>query len=549
MRTTLIASLVLTAFAGPAAAGTFYDVGVPGGQLTSLSHNGRIAAGIAGDSAWRWNKDRGAALLTGFVSSNGMSSWAQPVAGAWVDGNGDSVAALAYSNSDLLGGPVEIGGYPGTGGGFDGNVSEAYDVSDNGIAVGLAYDETNNAIAFRWTAEEGMTRLPVNRPSTYSRANGISTNGAVIYGWNDQDTGARTGVIWQNGQPLDLTDAMGNPIGEALASNANGSVVVGSEYSTDAGFEAWRWTAATGVQPIGLIAAAPARAKARIGAAATQVPARSERADMRLATEPDGFFPAAAYAFAVSDSGRVIVGASGVFPTRHAFVWTPDQGMQLLSDYAAAHGVAIPDGWDLNTADAVSGDGKVIAGWGIGPSGIGSFVIDLHDDEPTEAQIDAHGTVAYNDLDAGPFAGVPTGTAVKLRMRIAADGALEIEPGEDTRYPIELDTFSMTAGAASETLVATQFGPNVDLTNDYPKSDGIHLFATPTASGQLFEFELFNPGGDLFDSDDLGHVNRTFRPESFEKTSWLVEDGDLMMWVQLDWVRVSDYPSLRAAQK
>jgi hypothetical protein len=78
------------------------------------------------------------------------------------------------------------------------------------------------------------------------------------------------------------------------------------------------------------------------------------------------------------------------------------------------------------------------------------------------------------------------------------------------------------------------------ITNDYPMSDGIHLFSTPTASGQAFEFELFNPGGNMFDSDDLNRINRTFGAEFFEKASWMVEDGNHSMWVQLDTVSIND---------
>ena len=545
MRTSLYAGLALAVFAGNAGAGTFYDVGVAGGQITSLSHDGRIAAGVVGGGAvFRWNKDRGAVPLSGFVSSYGMNSWAQPVAGAYTpDGDiANASAALAFSNSDLVGGPLVIGGFPGTGGGFGTGVSEAYGVSDNNIAVGLAYDEVNNAIAFRWTAAEGMTRLPVHREDTYSRANGISDNGRTVFGWNDQSDGFRSGVIWQNGTTLDLKDAGGNPLGEALAANAGGSVVVGAGYETANGSEAWRWTAATGAQPIGILSSAPATIKGNSHARYKAPVVRSERAEAALGSGPNGFFPPAAYAFAVSNDGNTIVGATGVFPQRHAFIWTPSTGMQLLSDYAAAHGVTIPAGWDLNTADAISADGKTIAGWGFGPSSVGSFVIDLHDDTAHEGVLEARGTVAFNNLSSGPFAGVPTGTTATLKFRMSPDG-FEIEPGEDTRYPIELDTFELRAGTATETLVATAFGPNVDLTNDYPLSDGIHLFSTPTASGQAFEFEMFNPGGNLFDSDDLARVNRTFGPQFFEKTSWLVSAGDEMMYVDLQWVRISEFPS------
>ena len=106
-----------------------------------------------------------------------------------------------------------------------------------------------------------------------------------------------------------------------------------------------------------------------------------------------------------------------------------------------------------------------------------------------------------------------------------------------------LDSFRLEAGSASETLVASPAGPGLILSNDYPKSDGIHLFSTPTATaGQALEFELFNPGGDLFDSDSLARINRTFGPEFFEKIAWSVQadGGATGMWLDLDSVTISD---------
>ncbi|HEY0178015.1 MAG TPA: hypothetical protein VGC30_00090 [Dokdonella sp.] len=504
MRTVLVvATAAAAALAGHAAAGTFIDVGP--GQLTSLSRNGRIAA----SSAWRWNKDRGTTPLTGFVSGNGMNSWAQPVAGAWTDADGNTVAALAYSNSDLVGEPVVIGAWPG-GVGLDGSLSVAYDVSDTGVAVGLAYDETGTAIAFRWTAAGGMTRLAVNRPANASRANAISADGSTIVGWNDRDDGSRTGVIWRDGVPLDLVDAAGAPVGEALAVSADGRVASGTGYvdAQSGDVEAWRWTAETGVQPIGCLG--------------------------ELGCGP-------AYGGAVADDGSVVVGWNGADFDRSAAIWTATGGMQPLADYLAQNGVAVPDGWTLGAATAVSADGETIGGWGLGPTGLESFVADLHD-PVAEASVEAHGVVDSNTLTSGPFAGVPAGTPVTLRFRIAAEDSVELEPGEDTRYPIELDTFELSAGTASDTLVATDFGPGLDLANDYPLSDGIHLFSSPLSTpGQSLEFELFNPGGDLFDSDDLDRINRTFDASFFEKIAWSVSQGDAAMSVDLDTVRIEDY--------
>lgn len=543
MRISLYAAIALAVLAARAEAGSFTDLGIANGQMTSLSRNGRIAAGIAGESGWRWAKDRGASVLDGFVEVEGMSSWAQPVAGAWSNADALDVGALAYSNSSLVGGPLEIGGMPGASG-VDGTLSVGYGVSDTKVAVGLAYDVGGNAIAFRWDAGNGITRLAVNRPGNYSRANGVSADGSVAWGWNDQDDGFRSAVAWHDGVPTDLVDADGNPIGEADGGSRDGSVIVGSGYATPDGASAWRWTAATGVQPLGVLALAPGRsapaAPATPGRTAL-VAAHPERASQRVGDAAPQGFPPASYAFGVSDDGNVIVGRSGAFPMFFATVWTPATGMVRLDDYATARGVTIPAGWSLMTATAVSADGLVIGGWGIDPDGaLDSFVIDLHDGASREAVLEARGTVDWNDLPDGPFAGVPVGTPVTMTFRLSPDG-FEIEPGAATSYPIELDTFSLVAGSASDTLAASASGPGVWITNDYPLSDGIHLFGTPTSSGQAMEFELFNPGGDLFDSDDLGRIDRTFGPEFFEKVSWVVAaGGDFGMYMALDSVSIHD---------
>jgi probable HAF family extracellular repeat protein len=554
MRISLCAGLIATVLASSASAGTYLDIGLDGAQLTSLSVNGRIAGGVIGNGAWRWAKDQNATIMPGFVTAAGMNSWAQPIAGQYTPDSdmGDSVAALYYSNSTLLGGPDLVGGYPGTGGGFGQGVSSAYGISDTGVVVGLAYDATNNPIAFRWTAAEGMTRLAVNRSATYSRANAISRDGSTIVGWNDQADGFRSGVIWRDGVPLDLVDANGIPVGEALGVSADGRVVVGINDNTANGQEAWRWTEQTGVEPLGVIAGMSARST-KVPAAVRAAQQRqhnlpSEQRDVRLAS-PDGFFPPASLAIAVSDDGSTIVGGSGIPPSRSAVIWTEQGGMQLLADYAAARGVTIPAGYFLASANAVSGDGLSIGGFAVGPTNYESFVIDLHHARPIPAKLTASGVVGYNDLPSGPFAGVPEGTPVQMSFVISPDG-FEISPGQNTAYPIVLSSFKLAAGTAHDTLQNVDDGVYVSITNDYPKSDGIHLFSTPTASGQAFEFELFNPGGDMFDSDDLARINRTFGPEFFEKISWIVSEGDSMMWIDLQSVHIADYkPRISPLQK
>ena len=127
---------------------------------------------------------------------------------------------------------------------------------------------------------------------------------------------------------------------------------------------------------------------------------------------------------------------------------------------------------------------------------------------------------------------MPTGLGRSNCLAIAARGSIWVAgsatPGR------------LRAGSASETLQPVQGGVSVQITNDFPKSDGIHLFSTPTHSCQAFEFELFNPGGNLFDSTDIDGVNRTFGPELFEKIAWDIQDGNRSMTIDLQSVTLKD---------
>src|SRR5262249_29221493 len=72
---------------------------------------------------------------------------------------------------------------------------------------------------------------------------------------------------------------------------------------------------------------------------------------------------AGAYAFAVSDDGKVVGGASGA-EARDAFIWTRATGMFKVQDYLIQLGVPGLDDWVLDTVLAISSDGTTIAGWG-----------------------------------------------------------------------------------------------------------------------------------------------------------------------------------------
>ncbi len=559
MRLLFTTALVLGVASTSALAGSFTSLdNAENGFLSALSRNGRIASGVyvsfgqySGSFAWR--EGAGETDIP-FGSVIGMNSWAQPMVGADVDADGYVIAAMAYSDL-AISGPVPIGPYPGSNT-LDNFYSQAYGVSDDGVVVGLAYDPSLNPIAFRWTKTGGMTRLAVNRPTTYSRANGISADGSTIFGWNDQFDGYRRGVIWIDGKPVEphnpgpVGDDFGAPPGEALGTNASGSVVVGQGYWNEL-FEslAWRWTAATDAQPIGIIYPPPAPPQIQEAMNRLQPPT-GPFANARY--RPFGFFSQpASYALAVSDDGNTIVGNTSDGNTTAAFIWTAANGMQLLSDYAAAHGVSVPAGFYLYSANAISADGLSIGGNGIDPSG--SFfipwIIDLRPASARDTIVQAQGTVTANDLADGPLQGFPPGTAVSMEFHVTRDRTV-LTPAHESSYPVYAQGFKLSVNyqdpvdftryAASERLDPAG-AAKLHLVNDQPRADGIVLPATPMATpGQELEFGFSNPDGTLFDSDAADRINRSFGPGAFDAKTWVVRNGAQQMTIDLQWIRIKD---------
>jgi uncharacterized membrane protein len=341
MRISMLFAAVSIALCGTVhAEGTFIALQTPGTQVTMVSGNGAYAVGSVNAAAgYRWTASTGAeevipALDVALgVNNFGTIAGAVPVNGGAANG-GTDLGAYAAPGADpvQLTDPLQ-------------QDSNGYGIADDGTVVGLSFDDNfvGPAIAFVWTATDGMVALPVNRPDTYSRANVISADASVIAGWNDQEDGFRSAVIWQDRVPFDVADADGNMVGEADGISSNGEFVVGSSYTdTQGDTGSWLWSATGGVQLI----------------------------------------PSMGFAFGVSDDGKTVVGANGFFdnPPRAALIWQEGVGTMLLTDYLAAQDIAIPTGWDPGLAGGfggISADGSLLAGWSSGPLGMQSYIIQI----------------------------------------------------------------------------------------------------------------------------------------------------------------------------
>jgi len=223
-------------------------------------------------------------------------------------------------------------------------LSSGWGVNGDGSAiVGVGYDGCGHAHGFRWDAEAGMVDLGSMVSTRSSRANAISADGQVIVGWSDQATGFRQGARWVDGGRQWFAMDRTAPVGEALAVNGDGSIVVGYGCGS-ANQYAWRWTEETGVECIQGTVANPYQT----------------------------------LMLALSDDGQVIGGAVApdFGPERKALLWFNGEPVDLR-EYLLTHGAEVK-GWDLQSVLAVSSDGHTVAGWGVGPDlRIHAFIVTL----------------------------------------------------------------------------------------------------------------------------------------------------------------------------
>ncbi len=318
MRNPILGFLILAAVAASASAqATLTNMGGNAPRPQSMTPDGMWITGVDFNGGFRWSSGSGFEAITmGFNGTPDVALGGSPVSATFVNLNGDEEAGQwTPSGVTLLGG---IGGQSGT------SISSVYGCNNDGSAVvGLGWVNAGQAHAFKWTQSTGMVDLLAQNPNRSSRANGISGDGTLVVGWDEDITGPRRAAIWPGGVPTWIS---ANP-GEAYAANKDGSVVVG----TDNG-NCFRWTQSGGLVDLGKL--------------------------------PNSLGGDDAVGLSVSDDGNTIVGFNGnaFFGTPfRAFIWRPGAGMVVLEDLLVALGAANAAGTGLSQASEVSADGKTIA--------------------------------------------------------------------------------------------------------------------------------------------------------------------------------------------
>lgn len=246
-----------------------------------------------------------------------------------------------------------------------------YEISSNGSTiVGLAMQYSNSGgKAFRWTQSSGSSVLPMipggTRPETFTL--GVSGDGNRTLGRARGADNIDKAVYW---------DGLNTPVeigrGTAVASSHDGSIITG--FNPLMGDKTFLWTQATGpvtlAAPVGFTRSTPSaindagdvivgtawgvqRQSAYRWSASTGMVALPLLGDWTASEATD-----------VSADGSVIVGnllPVDIFsgnPTR-PFYWSQATGTVLLASVLYP---AIPADWDLRSVEGVSDDGRVFTG-------------------------------------------------------------------------------------------------------------------------------------------------------------------------------------------
>ena len=222
---------------------------------------------------------------------------------------------------------------------------------------------------FRWTHQGGMAGLGVPGAQQQRFVGGISGDGSIIVGYDEQTTGAGKGFLWTAASGFS-TFGYTSPTESFLPTGMSddGSRVLGHYWQnplviSDYGQSAV-WTAdgveiqttgfdLAGISPDGGVLA---------GAAVQPLIGRSEAVRWVIGqgfqTLPHLPGCIRGWATDLTPAGGMLVGedAPGPFYLSEAFRWTPAEGTVGLGD--------LPGGLVSSSASAVSDDGQVIVGYG-----------------------------------------------------------------------------------------------------------------------------------------------------------------------------------------
>ncbi len=303
-------------------------------KISGVANTGSVVGtGYVGvfHSAFRWSQGSGFELLGSLPG--GTTNWANGISddGSVIIGASNSASGVQATRWTQASGPTGLGSLPGYG-------SNATAISGDGSTIWGTSTPTYNEVASGpgWRMNGSGTLIGLG--SDVSVPFDASGDGSVIVGAKVLSPLSGTPTRWDSSGNAILLGPPPDPMqgGVASAVSSDGQTIVGGNLGN-----AVMWDANGQMTPIGHISD-----KVR-----------------------------SLYAMDVNQDGSIIVGdslrqlnANTLAPD--AFVWTPEIGMRRLID-AVANDPQLKSamaGWKLYGADAISANGRYIAGWGLDPN-------------------------------------------------------------------------------------------------------------------------------------------------------------------------------------
>jgi hypothetical protein len=230
----------------------------------------------------------------------------------------------------------------------DANGVSVDDVSGDGQVIAVAVWSACRTSPALYSEALGYQFLPkrFNEENQSHKVNSLSFTGNVAAGWRQNGTGpsGRAGVVWKDGQFIDMEPNNSNVFGELFAVSSNGQWAAGQA----ANRQVYRWSEQTGPEVLGVV-------------------------------DTGGNRPAVSVA-GITDNGLRIVGQNSFGLDREAFIWTPQSGGIKLTTWLASRGLNLEAQFiTLTSCAGMSGNGRFLTGqYRNDLSGqIGPFVIDL----------------------------------------------------------------------------------------------------------------------------------------------------------------------------
>jgi uncharacterized membrane protein len=342
----VVLGLVALLAAAPASARIDFTP-IEGGEFVvpnDMSADGSIIvlSGYFGAPYFTWTADEGLVNINGGGSGGQISISDDGSTIVGNDMNDEGVYEAARYDGDGMWTTMgsEPGGLPcGSG------VSSAYD-TNNHTAVGLFWRaQLCKAIGGTWDVIAGVAgpELTSTVPNRPTRGNGITDDGTIVVGWQDSEVGNRLAVKWVNGVQEHILTEAGEPNGEAIGVNSDGTVIWGTSYRYAGTGLGWLWVEGEGFTQMGTGA---------IGRSIQSVPLDA------------------------TEDGNTVIGITRYFDTftQWGWIWTEKKGWQNFDEYIKGNKAK---GWSQMIPSAISHDGRFIAGYGINPDGtVQGWVLD-----------------------------------------------------------------------------------------------------------------------------------------------------------------------------